>query len=407
MTLPCRGGPTGRRAGPGTRPAGTSDAAGGSRPWSCTWRSSSPWRLASPSCSAPTSRRRRGRGPLLALVAWPAGTRRSAPGRCTAGRPRSALVYLAVLIAAVPGRVAQYEAARVPAVRALSPSCWTCSTGSAWSWRARTPRSRSASALGRVRRAPRLVAGACWPSRGSRSGSRCCSASGSTASSGRASTGATVIDELERTRAGAGRGQPPGRRAGRAGAAGPGDPRHPRPGLHQVVVLLELAESEVDTDPAAARQRLAIARGDRPAEPGRGPGAGRRADARSTCRRRRCRRRSAGWSTGSARRPALPAGVDRRPARHRRCPASDGGGAAARGPGGAGQRPQARRRRPGRGHRSSGAVLTVADDGAGFDPAAPTGGYGLAGMRRAGGGDRRHRVDRERAGAGTTVTVRC
>jgi nitrate/nitrite-specific signal transduction histidine kinase len=29
-----------------------------------------------------------------------------------------------------------------------------------------------------------------------------------------------------------------------------------------------------------------------------------------------------------------------------------------------------------------GAVLAVADDGAGFDPAAPTGGYGLAGMRR-------------------------
>jgi signal transduction histidine kinase len=54
----------------------------------------------------------------------------------------------------------------------------------------------------------------------------------------------------------------------------------------------------------------------------------------------------------------------------------------------------------------TGAVLSVADDGAGFDPSAPTGGFGLAGMRR--------RVE-EIGGAltihsgpgGTTAEVRC
>ena len=54
----------------------------------------------------------------------------------------------------------------------------------------------------------------------------------------------------------------------------------------------------------------------------------------------------------------------------------------------------------------TGAVLSVADDGAGFDPAAPTAGFGLAGMRR--------RVE-EIGGAltihsgpgGTTAEVRC
>jgi signal transduction histidine kinase len=54
----------------------------------------------------------------------------------------------------------------------------------------------------------------------------------------------------------------------------------------------------------------------------------------------------------------------------------------------------------------AGAVLSVADDGGGFDPAVPTGGFGLAGMRR--------RVEEiggaltiHSGPAGTTAEVRC
>jgi signal transduction histidine kinase len=53
-----------------------------------------------------------------------------------------------------------------------------------------------------------------------------------------------------------------------------------------------------------------------------------------------------------------------------------------------------------------GAVLSVADDGAGFDPAAPTAGYGLAGMRRRVeeiGGD----LTIHSGPGGTTAEVRC
>ncbi len=151
-------------------------------------------------------------------------------------------------------------------------------------------------------------------------------------------------------------------------------------GFTSVVVLLELAESDVDTDPAAARQRLAIAR--------------------ETARQNLAEARAlvAALTPVDLQAAPLPEAIGRLvdrfaaetgaagPAhRDRRAPGAagqHGGGAAARGPGGADQRPQARRSRAGSRSPSTVRSWPVADDGAGFDPAAPTGGYGLAGMRR-------------------------
>jgi signal transduction histidine kinase len=150
-------------------------------------------------------------------------------------------------------------------------------------------------------------------------------------------------------------------------------------GFTSVVVLLELAESELDTDPAAARQRLAIAR--------------------DTARQNLAEARALvaaltpvdlqaaplpqaigrlvdrfGAETGVPARltvtgdpPALPANTEVVLLR-------------------AAQEALANVRKHAGASRVEmtldGALLVVTDDGAGFDPAAPTGGYGLGGMRR-------------------------
>ena len=150
-------------------------------------------------------------------------------------------------------------------------------------------------------------------------------------------------------------------------------------GFTSVVVLLELAESEVDTDPAAARKRLAAAR--------------------ETARQNLAESRALvaaltpvdlqvsplpeaigrlvdrfGVETGLPARltvtggsPPLPANTEVVLLR-----AAQEALANVRKHAGAGRVEVS----------LDGAVLVVADDGAGFDPAAPTGGYGLAGMRR-------------------------
>ena len=150
-------------------------------------------------------------------------------------------------------------------------------------------------------------------------------------------------------------------------------------GFTSVVVLLELAESEVDTDPAAARQRLATAR--------------------ETARQNLAEARAlvAALTPVDLQAAPLPEAIGRLvdrfgtetglPARltvtgePRALPANtevvllraaQEALANVRKHAGAGRVEVTR----------DGAVLAVADDGAGFDPAAPTGGYGLAGMRR-------------------------
>ena len=150
-------------------------------------------------------------------------------------------------------------------------------------------------------------------------------------------------------------------------------------GFTSVVVLLELAESEVDTDPAAARQRLAIAR--------------------ETARQNLAEARAlvAALTPVDLQAAPLPEAIGRLvdrfgaetglPARLtvtgalRALPANTEVVLLR-----AAQEALANvRKHAGAGQVEvtlDGAVLAVADDGAGFDPAAPTGGYGLAGMRR-------------------------
>ena len=150
-------------------------------------------------------------------------------------------------------------------------------------------------------------------------------------------------------------------------------------GFTSVVVLLELAESEVDTDPAAARQRLAIAR--------------------ETARQNLAEARAlvAALTPVDLQAAPLPEAIGRLvdrfgaetglPARltvtgePRALPANTEVVLLR-----AAQEALANvRKHAGAGRVEvtlDGAVLAVADDGAGFDPAAPTGGYGLAGMRR-------------------------
>ena len=150
-------------------------------------------------------------------------------------------------------------------------------------------------------------------------------------------------------------------------------------GFTSVVVLLELAESEVDTDPTAARQRLAIAR--------------------ETARQNLAEARAlvAALTPVDLQAAPLPEAIGRlverfgvetgRPARFtatgepRALPANKEVVLLR-----AAQEALTNvRKHAGAGRVEvtlDGAVLAVADDGAGFDPAAPTGGYGLAGMRR-------------------------
>jgi signal transduction histidine kinase len=189
----------------------------------------------------------------------------------------------------------------------------------------------------------------------------------------------TVIDELERTR------QELAAVSHRAGVLAERE-RLAREihdtiaqGFTSVVVLLELAESEVDTDPVAARQRLATAR--------------------ETARQNLAEARALvaaltpvdlqaaplpeaigrlvdrfGAETGvpirltvTGETPGLPANAEVVLLR-------------------AAQEALANVRKHAGASRVEvsldGAALTVTDDGAGFDPAAPTAGYGLAGMRR-------------------------
>jgi len=150
-------------------------------------------------------------------------------------------------------------------------------------------------------------------------------------------------------------------------------------GFTSVVVLLELAESEVDTDPTAARQRLAIAR--------------------ETARQNLAEARAlvAALTPVDLQAAPLPEAIGRLvdrfgtetglPARltvtgePRALPANTEVVLLR-----AAQEALANiRKHAGAGRVEvtlDGAVLAVADDGAGFDPAASTGGYGLAGMRR-------------------------
>lgn len=189
----------------------------------------------------------------------------------------------------------------------------------------------------------------------------------------------TVIDELERTR------QELAAVSHRAGVLAERE-RLAREihdtlaqGFTSVVVLLELAESEVDTDPAAARKRLAAAR--------------------ETARQNLAESRAlvAALTPVDLQAAPLPEAIGRLVDRFgvetglpvrlsvagepRSLPANAEVVLLR-----AAQEALANvRKHAGAGRVEvslDGAVLVVADDGAGFDPAAPTGGYGLAGMRR-------------------------
>jgi signal transduction histidine kinase len=150
-------------------------------------------------------------------------------------------------------------------------------------------------------------------------------------------------------------------------------------GFTSVVVLLELAESEVDIDPAAARRRLATAREtarQNLAEARALVGALTPVDLQAAPLPEAIGRLvdRFGAETGLPARltvtgepTALPANVEVVLLR-----AAQEALTNVRKHAGAGQVELT----------LDGSVLTVADDGAGFDPAAPTGGYGLAGMRR-------------------------
>jgi signal transduction histidine kinase len=150
-------------------------------------------------------------------------------------------------------------------------------------------------------------------------------------------------------------------------------------GFTSVVVLLELAESEVDTDPAAARQRLATAR--------------------ETARQNLAEARAlvAALTPVDLQAALLPEAIGRLVDRfgaetglpahltvtsERRSLPANAEVVLLR----AAQEALSNVRKHAGASRVEvsldGAVLTVADDGGGFDPAAPTAGYGLAGMRR-------------------------
>ena len=150
-------------------------------------------------------------------------------------------------------------------------------------------------------------------------------------------------------------------------------------GFTSVVVLLELAESDVDTDPAAARHRLAIAR--------------------ETARQNLAEARAlvAALTPVDLQAAPLPEAIGRLVDRF----AAETGVPARLTVTGEPRALPANmevvllraaqealtnvRKHAGAGRVEvtlDGTVLAVADDGAGFDPAAPTGGYGLAGMRR-------------------------
>ena len=174
-------------------------------------------------------------------------------------------------------------------------------------------------------------------------------------------------------------------------------------GFTSVVVLLELAESDLDTDPAAARQRLAIAR--------------------ETARQNLAEARAlvAALTPVDLQAAPLPEAIGRLvdrfaaetglPARltvtgePRALPANTEVVLLR-----AAQEALTNvRKHAGAGRVEvtlDGTVLAVSDDGVGFDPAAPTGGYGLAGMRRRveeiGG-----TVSIASAQSGTRVEVRC
>ena len=150
-------------------------------------------------------------------------------------------------------------------------------------------------------------------------------------------------------------------------------------GFTSVVVLLELAESDVDTDPAAARQRLATAR--------------------ETARQNLAEARAlvAALTPVDLQAAPLPEAIGRLvdrfgaetglPARltvigeSQALPANTEVVLLR-----AAQEALTNVRKHADASRVDvtldGAALTVTDDGGGFDPAAPTGGYGLPGMRR-------------------------
>jgi signal transduction histidine kinase len=150
-------------------------------------------------------------------------------------------------------------------------------------------------------------------------------------------------------------------------------------GFTSVVVLLELAESEVDTDPAGARMRLAAAR--------------------ETARQNLAEARAlvAALTPVDLQAAPLPEAIGRLVDRFA---AETGLPAHLRVTGEmrslpanaevvllrAAQEALSNVRKHAGASRVEvsldGAVLTVADDGGGFDPGAPTAGYGLAGMRR-------------------------
>lgn len=178
-------------------------------------------------------------------------------------------------------------------------------------------------------------------------------------------------------------------------------------GFTSVVMLLELADSELGTDPGTARRRLATAR--------------------DTARQNLAEARAlvAALTPADLQEAPLPQAIGRLADRF----AAETGVPARLTVGGeprplpaneevvllrAAQEALANvRKHSGAGrvgvelrYREEGTTLTVVDDGRGFDPAVPSAGYGLAGMRRRvedGGGT----LTVTSGPAGTTVAVRC
>ncbi len=218
---------------------------------------------------------------------------------------------------------------------------------------------------------------------------------------------ASLISELGQTRAELAQANREGRRAGRTAAAVRGDPRHRGPGVHQHHHAApgggRGCAAGAGRGPRASRAGPA----DRPGEPGRGqgpggragpgrPGAGRARRRAAQADRRRARAAGAagqlrGDRPGRAAAQAAPRSCCSGSARRRwpTCASTPG---------------------PGR-CRSACATATgqvgleITDDGVGFDPGQPGGGYGLPGMRaRAAEAGGRLEV-RSSPGGGTTVSV--